>query len=98
MEEIAEVARSQRKAIRSDLVVLLAHLLEWQHRSQGRSTGCAGSIVEHRRRIRDEIEDSPSLPHFPGKSSSDAILPPASRRRPRPACPRPVSRRPVPTR
>jgi hypothetical protein len=61
IEEIADMARSQRKAIRSDLVVLLTHLLKWQHQSRNRSTSWAGSIVEHRRRIREEIEDSPSL-------------------------------------
>jgi hypothetical protein len=62
IEEIADMARSQRKAIRSDLVVLLTHLLEWQHQPQGRSTSWAGSIVEHRRRIREEIEKAGAWP------------------------------------
>lgn len=67
IEEIADMARSQKKAIRSDLVILLTHLLEWQYQSQHRSTSWAGSIVEHRRRIREEIEDSPSLAGYPGE-------------------------------
>jgi len=67
IEEIADMARSQRKAIRSDLVILLTHLLEWQHQPRGRSTSWTGSIVEHRRRIREEIEDSPSLAGYPGE-------------------------------
>jgi Domain of unknown function DUF29 len=67
MEEIADMARSQKRAIRSDLVVLLTHLLKWQHQAPGRSTGWAGSIVEHRLRIREEIEDSPSLAGYPGE-------------------------------
>jgi hypothetical protein len=67
MEEIADVARSQRRAIRSDLVVLLTHLLKWQYQASNRSTGWAGSIVEHRRCIREEIEDSPSLAGYPGE-------------------------------
>jgi Domain of unknown function DUF29 len=66
MEEIADMARSQKRAIRSDLVVLLTHLLKWQHQAQHRSTGWAGSIVEHRHRIQEEIEDSPSLARYPG--------------------------------
>jgi hypothetical protein len=66
MEEIADMARSQKRAIRSDLVVLLTHLLKWQYQSTNRSTGWAGSIVEHRRRMLDEIEDSPSLAGYPG--------------------------------
>jgi hypothetical protein len=65
IEEIAEMARSQKRAIRSDLVVLLTHLLKWQHQPKHRSTGWAGSIVEHRRRILEEIEDSPSLAGYP---------------------------------
>ena len=67
IEEIADMARSQKKAIRSDLVVLLTHLLKWQYQPEHRSTGWAGSIVEHRRRIREEIEDSPSLAGYPGE-------------------------------
>jgi ParB-like chromosome segregation protein Spo0J len=67
MEEIADMARSQKRAIRSDLVVLLTHLLKWRQQPDNRSTGWAGSIVEHRRRIREEIEDSPSLAGYPGE-------------------------------
>jgi hypothetical protein len=67
IEEIADMARSQRKAIRNDLVVILTHLLKWQYQPEHRSTGWTGSIVEHRRRIRDEIEDSPSLAGYPGE-------------------------------
>jgi hypothetical protein len=66
-EEIADMARSQRRAIRSDLVVLLTHLLKWQYQASHRSTGWAGSIVEHRRCIGEEIEDSPSLARYPGE-------------------------------
>jgi hypothetical protein len=64
-EEIADIARSQRKAIRSDLVVLLTHLLKWQHQASHRFTSWAGSIVEHRQCIQEEIEDSPSLARYP---------------------------------
>jgi hypothetical protein len=67
MEEIADMARSQKRAIRSDLVVLLTHLLKWRQQPDNRSTGWAGSIVEHRRRIWEEIEDSPSLAGYPGE-------------------------------
>ena len=48
-------------------MVLLTHLLKWQQQPCDRSTGWAGSIVEHRRRIREEIEDSPSLAGYPGE-------------------------------
>lgn len=74
IEEIADVARSQRNAIRGDLVLLLTHLLNWQHQPQGRSTSWAGSIVEHRQRIRDEIKDSPSLAGYPGETLERCYL------------------------
>jgi len=67
MEEIADMARSQKRAIRSDLGVLLTHLLKWQYQASHRSTDWAGSIVEHRRCIGEEIEDSPSLARYPGE-------------------------------
>jgi Domain of unknown function DUF29 len=67
IEEIRDMARSQKKAIRSDLIVLLTHLLKWQHQPEQRSTGWMGSIVEHRRRIQEEIEESPSLAGYPGE-------------------------------
>ena len=65
IEEIRDMARRQRRAIRSDLIVVLTHLLKWRHQPEQRLTGWAGSIVEHRRRIRDEIEESPK----PGRLS-----------------------------
>ena len=50
-----------------DLVILLTHLLKWQYQPDLRSTSWAGSIVEHRHRILDEIEDSPSLARYPSE-------------------------------
>jgi hypothetical protein len=67
IDEIRDMARRQRKAIRSDLIVVLTHLLQWHHQPERRSTGWTGSIVDHRRRIRDEIEESPSLAGYPGE-------------------------------
>jgi hypothetical protein len=67
VEEVADKARSQRRSIRSDLVIVLTHLLKWQDQASHPSTGWAGSIVEHRHRINEEIEDSPSLAGYPGE-------------------------------
>ncbi len=67
IEEIRDMARRQRKAIRNDLIAALTHLLKWHYQSKQRSTSWMGSIVEHRRRIQDEIEDSPSLAGYPGE-------------------------------
>jgi hypothetical protein len=67
IEEIHDMARRQRKVIRSDLIVVPTHLLRWQHQPEQRSTGWSGSLVEHRRRIEDEIEESPSLAGYPAE-------------------------------
>jgi Domain of unknown function DUF29 len=61
IEEIEGMARSDKKAIKSNLVVLLTHLLKHQCQPEQRSSGWRGSIVEHRRRLRYDFEESPSL-------------------------------------
>jgi hypothetical protein len=64
IEEIEAMARKDKKAIKSNLVVLLTHLLKHQFQPEQRSTGWRGSIVEHRQRLRDDFEESPNLrPH-----------------------------------
>jgi hypothetical protein len=61
IEEIADMGRSERKSLKSNLIVVLTHLLKWQYQPEFRSGSWKGSIVEHRRRIRDALSDSPSL-------------------------------------
>ena len=60
-EEIADMGRSQKQAVTSNLVVVLTHLLKYHYQPQQRSNNWLGSIREHRRRLRDAFEDSPSL-------------------------------------
>ena len=61
LEEIEDMGRSARKAIKSNLIVVLTHLLKFEFQPEQRSSGWHGSIVEHRRRLRDDLEESPSL-------------------------------------
>jgi Domain of unknown function DUF29 len=64
VEEIEAVARRDKKAIKNNLVVLLTHLLKHEFQPGQRSSSERGSIVEHRQRLRDDFEESPSLrPH-----------------------------------
>jgi len=63
--EIEDMSRRERKSLKSNLVVLLLHLLKWQYQPEMRSGSWRGSIREHRRRINDDLKDSPSLlPYF----------------------------------
>jgi hypothetical protein len=64
IEEIEEMGRSERKSLKSNFIVIVLHLLKWQSQPQMRGGSWAGSIVEHRRRVRDAIADSPSLKPF----------------------------------
>jgi hypothetical protein len=59
--EIEDVGRSERRSLESNLVVIILHLLKWQFQPDRRSGSWKGSIVEHRRRIRKTLKDSPSL-------------------------------------
>jgi hypothetical protein len=61
IEEIEDIGRSERRSLESNLILVLTHLLKWQHQPEFRSGSWKGSIVEHRRRIRDALKDSPSL-------------------------------------
>jgi hypothetical protein len=64
IEEIEDMGRSERKSLKSNLIVVLTHLLKWQYQPEFRSGSWKGSIVEHRRRIREALSDSPSLKHY----------------------------------
>jgi hypothetical protein len=61
IDEIEDMGRSERKSLKSNLIVVLTHLLKWQYQPEFRSGSWKGSIVEHRRRIREALKDSPSL-------------------------------------
>ena len=50
-----------KKAVKSNLVVVLLHLLKHQFQPRRRSRSWRASIVEHRQRLRDDFRSSPSL-------------------------------------
>jgi hypothetical protein len=61
IDEIESLAISRKHAVTSNLVVILKHLLKHQFQPRRRSRSWLSSIAEHRRRLRDEFADSPSL-------------------------------------
>lgn len=67
IEEVESLGRSEKNALRSNLRVLLMHLLKWQYQPSKRSGSWRGSIIEHRIRIQDAFEDSPSLKNHYGQ-------------------------------
>ncbi len=60
-EEIESVGRSDRREIRSRLMVLLAHLLKWRFQPDERSASWLSTVREQRDQIESILEDSPSL-------------------------------------
>ncbi|MBE9077883.1 DUF29 domain-containing protein [Romeria aff. gracilis LEGE 07310] len=61
IEEMEDMSRSQKRALLSNLRVLLLHLLKLQHQPEKRSSSWRSIIIEHRIRIQDAFEESPSL-------------------------------------
>ena len=60
-EEIEDMGRSQRRAVKSALTIILIHLLKYRYQAERRTNSWRTTIREHRRRVRDELADSPSL-------------------------------------
>ena len=64
-EEIESLGRSDKREIRSRLGRLMLHLLKWEFQPERRKAGWRSTIREQRQRIRDLIEESPSLREYP---------------------------------
>jgi hypothetical protein len=64
IEEIETMGRSEKNALESNLIIILLHLLKWQYQPQKQSGSWERSIIEHRRRVRRALQDSPSLKSY----------------------------------
>ncbi|MEL6437898.1 MAG: DUF29 domain-containing protein [Cyanobacteria bacterium J06621_8] len=65
IEDLELMGGSERRALESNLVVVLLHLLKYKYQPEKRSRSWLSSIFEHRRRIRKAFKNSPSLKrHF----------------------------------
>jgi len=60
-EELESLMKSERRQLRNRLVVLIHHLLKWDHQPDQRTNRWRATVTEQRRRIRDILTDSPSL-------------------------------------
>ncbi len=67
IEEIDSIGKSERKELKSRLVVLIEHLLKlqyWTNEKADNARGWRNTVVEQRRQILYTLEDSPSLKSF----------------------------------
>lgn len=72
IEEIEALGKSDKRALRSYLVILLMHLLKSRHQSEKRSNSWQNSMRNARIQIRLILDDSPSLKRELPKLVNDA--------------------------
>jgi len=70
--ELETMGRRDRQELVSRLKILLGHLLKWQYQPTHRSGSWRGSILERRLRIRDLLQDAPSLKPFLAEAATTA--------------------------
>ena len=59
-EEVSDLGASSFKAFVSAIRIVLLHMIKWDIQEDYRSRSWSNSIDEHRRRLSDELEASPS--------------------------------------
>jgi hypothetical protein len=64
VEEIEDMGKSQRQAVKSNLRVILMHLLKYKYQPERRSNSWRSTLREHRTRLADYFADSPSLKRY----------------------------------
>jgi Domain of unknown function DUF29 len=67
IEELVDLGKSEKNTLRSNLKILLAHLLKLQvqhHVPDSMKTSWYSSVIEHRQRVLDNLTDTPSLKNF----------------------------------
>jgi hypothetical protein len=65
LEEIEDMGRSEKRAVYSNLKILLMHLLKYRYQPKKRSNSWRATIVEHQQRLKKAFKESPSLqPYF----------------------------------
>jgi hypothetical protein len=73
--ELTDLGKSEKNALKSNLTVLLAHLLKFRVQSDvpNRMKGSwYGSVLEHRQRVLNQLADTPSLKSFLPEASETA--------------------------
>jgi hypothetical protein len=64
IDEIESMGRSEKRALKSRLAVLLMHLLKWQYQPTFRGVSWTITIRNQRWEIAELLEDNPSLKHW----------------------------------
>jgi hypothetical protein len=60
-EEVEELRKTERRAVRSQLRLLCSHSLKWHYQPEKRSESWLGTIREARRQIHEALDEMPTL-------------------------------------
>ena len=60
VDEVGDLGLSAFKGFVSAVEVVLLHMLKWDHQPEHRGRSWSGSIAEHRIRVEDALQESPS--------------------------------------
>lgn len=75
IEELVDLGKSEKNTLRSNLMILLAHLLKLRVQSEVPDTmkgSWYSSVLEHRQRVLNNLADTPSLKNFLGEAVAKA--------------------------
>lgn len=75
IEELADLGKSEKNALKSNLMILLAHLLKLRVQSDAPDTMSSSwynSVDEHRQRVKISLVDTPSLKQFLSEATAKA--------------------------
>jgi hypothetical protein len=75
IEELIDLGNSEKNRLKSNLKILLAHLLKLQVQSDAPDLmkgSWYSSVLEHRQRVLDNLADTPSLKGFLGEALEKA--------------------------
>jgi hypothetical protein len=64
IEEIESLGKREKQELRNRLGILIGHLLKWRYQSDKRSNSWKATIREQRRRIKEHLEENPSLKSY----------------------------------
>jgi len=67
IEELTNLGKSEKNTLKSNLMILLTHLLKLQVQSDAPDSmkiSLYNSVIEHRQRVLSNLEDTPSLKNF----------------------------------
>lgn len=64
ISEVENMGNNDKKSVKSNLRILLMHLLKWQYQPDKRTNSWRTTIKEHRNRLEDDFAGSPSLKNY----------------------------------